>query len=115
MSFFPLEFSCVFRFPSTNIRLEFQSLIESKHHHHHNHRHHNHMEKDCLNDDNHHHQNNNNKSIMLTSSTTTTTNSNGQSSKYYSPLKVNIPEIATNLSNNSDFVSPIPSPTGTIR
>jgi len=54
---------------------------------------------------------------MLTSSTTTTnnSNSNGQSSKYYSPLKVNIPEIATNLSNNSDFVSPIPSPTGTIR
>ncbi|XP_046916072.2 uncharacterized protein LOC124496580 isoform X2 [Dermatophagoides farinae] len=100
--------TCVFRFPSTNIRLEFQSLIESKHHHYP-------MDKDGLSSSD---DLNQNKSMMLMASNRMNdviNNSNGnQSSKYFSPLKVNIPEIATNTSNNSDFVSPIPSPTGTI-
>lgn len=100
---------CVFRFPSTNIRLEFQSLIESKHHHYP-------MDKEGLSSSD---DLNQNKSMMLMASNRMNdviNNSNGnQSSKYFSPLKVNIPEIATNTSNNSDFVSPIPSPTGTIR
>lgn len=78
--------SCTFRFPSTNIRLEFRSLIEDK------------FEE----------MDDGSKSPM-----SDTKRMNGQLINIFNPLNVNITDGI--LANNVDMISPAPSPTGTIR
>lgn len=92
---YKLPRTCVFRFPSTQIRLEFQSLIE--------------MKSNARNDDDILEKEIENKNFARDANIENSNEmnqTNGQI-RYYSPLKVNIPETAPN-------VSPIPSPTGTI-
>lgn len=81
---------CVFRFPSTNIRLEFQSLIEDK----------------LLRGDF--------GEIDKKDEIGNSTNGRFGVHNLLTPLNVNIPDTM-NTASNSDFLSPIPSPTGTIR
>ncbi|KPM05842.1 forkhead box protein K2-like protein [Sarcoptes scabiei] len=123
-----LPLSCVFRFPSTQIRLEFQSLIDNKLLHHKTYNDEMTIDTDieeknfmtasnnkCKLSVNKNLSNglNNGNNIIIKNSTT----NNGQAitnynQQHFSPLKVNIPELTAPI--NSDFVSPIPSPTGTI-
>lgn len=79
---------CVFRFPSTNIRLEFQSLVEDK----------------LLRGD----------FGEIDKKDEVQTNGRFGVHNLLAPLNVNIPDTM-NTASNSDMISPMPSPTGTIR
>ena len=92
----------MFRFPSTNIRLEYQCLIEDK------------SLKDKKIDFTQKLDMSLNQEVSFKSSDVTSTNGRLNSHHLLTPLKVNIPDT-TNPASNSDFISPIPSPTGTIR
>lgn len=86
-------YRCVFRFPSTNIRLEFQSLIE---------------DRVALQKGDFSHE-----SFIKSEEHVDSTNGR-LGNELLAPLNVNIPDTI-NTASNSDFISPMPSPTGTIR
>ena len=89
----------MFRFPSTNIRLEFQSLIE---------------DKAALHKGDFGHESLHSGAIKSEDFGNSTNGRFGNAHNLLAPLNVNIPDT-TNAASNSDFISPMPSPTGTIR
>ena len=97
-------FRCVFRFPSTNIRLEFQSLIEDK------------LALQKADFSHELDKSLNSGVIKSTEEFGNSTNGRFGSAAHHllTPLKLNIPDTA-NTASNSDYTSLMPSPTGTIR